>query len=889
MPTVSYDDRSFLVDDQRIWLSSGSIHYFRVPHELWRDRLLKAKRAGLNCVQTYVAWNFHEAEEGQWDFEGDKDVRAFVTMAGELGLYVILRPGPYICAEWDFGGFPPWLADKSGIAYRTTNATYMHYFDKYLGQVLPRLADLQVTRGGNIILIQNENEYLYTTMPERVNYCQFISQLFRRAGFDIPIITCNVLTAPQIPETIECCNDWGSEVQVLKRLRGLQMDAPLLATEFWSGWFDWWSGPHHTKGAKEVARRAMEILGCGCQINYYMWHGGTNFAFWGSRVTAGEAAYQTTSYDYDAPLAEGGGLTEKYSLTKLVNMLSTHFGQVFARARMEAPGVTVHSGTQVLNLVGPSGRIAVVTNNGVDQIDTARVSLPDGKDLEVPLEPLGAVAIPIRVRLGPECVLDYANCMPLGIFGEGYLVLHAPAGWEARISVNGKQVHQAIPSDGRPASLTHEGLQIVLLNSQTAQRAWEVDGSLVVGPEFVGESIEDVTPARGAKQYAIIAPDGQISHKKVRAAPARKPAAPRLGSFTRVGVCEEPIDKGLRWEKLDRPRDMAAFGVVGGYAWYRAVVECPKATRRHVFLPDAEDRALIYLNGKMIGLWGRGDGAVRKPISAAFRRGRNVLTFLADNLGRPNFGPHLGQAKGVTGHVWEAKPLSLNKFKVRPQTEFSRRLVPRMESHLLPALEAGPVWSAEVAFTLPKIHPVHLSFTQMPYHVVILCNDRQAGFFPNSGGYGQVTLGNELRRGKNVLRLLLWGDVNPKDLEKVKLHLLLESVTAGAKWSYRRWERPSGEGRVVGKGLPAWYRCGFKYAGCTTPLFLKINGAKKGQIFLNGQNVGRFWNLLGPQEYYYLPEPWLRAENELLIFEEHGHIPTGSRLAYRPGGPYRDG
>ena len=128
MPTVRYDDRSYSVDDRRIWLTSGSIHYFRIPADLWRDRLLKAKRAGLNCVQTYVAWNVHESLEGQWNFEGDSDVAPFVELAGEMGMYVILRPGPYICAEWDFGGLPAWLAAKSGISYRAPNATYTHFW-----------------------------------------------------------------------------------------------------------------------------------------------------------------------------------------------------------------------------------------------------------------------------------------------------------------------------------------------------------------------------------------------------------------------------------------------------------------------------------------------------------------------------------------------------------------------------------------------------------------------------------------------------------------------------------------------------------------------------------------------------------------------------------------
>ena len=244
MATISYDDRSYLIDGKRIWLTSGSIHYFRVPHELWRDRLIKAKRAGLNCIQTYVAWNFHEQQEGKWNFDGDYDLREFILQAGELGLYVILRPGPYICAEWEAGGLPAWLVVKKGVALRTANATYMHYFDKYLKKVLSRLSDLQITRGGNIILIQNENEYTYTTMPDRINYLGFINQLIRRAGFDIPIITCNYLTEPRVPDTIECCNGYEDVIPFLKRLRTAQPDAPMLATEFWPGWFDYLSLIH---------------------------------------------------------------------------------------------------------------------------------------------------------------------------------------------------------------------------------------------------------------------------------------------------------------------------------------------------------------------------------------------------------------------------------------------------------------------------------------------------------------------------------------------------------------------------------------------------------------------------------------------------------------------
>ncbi|KKK77499.1 hypothetical protein LCGC14_2853010, partial [marine sediment metagenome] len=396
----------------------------------------------------------------------------------------------------------------------------------------------------------------------------------------IPIITCNFLVAPRIPETIECVNAWDDAIQKIKQLRAAQPDAPMLVTEFWAGWYDHWGGRHQVKGARESARRALEILGTGAQVNYYMWHGGTNFAFWGSRLSTHDWSYQTTSYDYDAPLAEGGGLTEKYYLTRLVNMMASHFGFALAQGRMDGPDVTVHSGTQVLSVSGPGGRMTVVTNNGQDDITTATVSLPTGELLEVPLEPLGAVAIPVGVRIGPETVLDYANIMPLGMFGENNLVLHGPAGWPARISVNGKEVQAEVPPPGEVAMLEHGGQRIVLLDSDLAMRAWEVDGTLLIGPSFVGETVDEVRLRTGTKELATVSPDGTLTRKKVKPQSARKPTAPRLGQITRLRVCDEPINSSLKWEKLDRPRDISAMGITRGYGWVRVQLDSPKAMKR---------------------------------------------------------------------------------------------------------------------------------------------------------------------------------------------------------------------------------------------------------------------------------------------------------------------
>ena len=886
MANVTYDDRSFMIDGQRIWLVSGAIHYFRTPHQLWADRLLKAKRAGLNCIETYLAWNFHEPREGHWQMSGDHDVVEFVRLAEELGLYVILRPGPYICAEWDFGGLPAWLTTKSGMAYRTSNAAYTHYFDKYFRQVLPRLAELQVTRGGNIILVQNENEYMMTTMPDRSNYLEFISQLLRRSGFEIPIVTCNCFSDPPVPDAVDCVNTYGDVVTHLKVMRARQPSAPLMVTEYWDGWFDQWGGKHAVKDAREVARKALEILGCGAQFNYYMWHGGTNFGFWGSRLVGGEDWYQTTSYDYDAPLAEGGGLTPKYYRTKLVNMLAQHMGRFFAQCTMGQPGATLKDVPDVLNISGPGGRWAVVTNNGRDDIKAANVALPGWVSLPVSLEPLGAVAIPMELRINSETLLDYCNVMPLGFFGEKILVVHGPAGFEARLSVNGKELRGELPKGDEPKLIEHEGLTIVLASSDLAERTWFVDNTLVFGPMLVGETLEDMVHAPHAKQAAMLSMEGKLTHRKVKPASPAKLTAPKLGSWTRVRVCTEPVDEQMPWQPIDRPMDVDRLGQHYGYVWYRAKIHSDRARRVALFLPACEDRATIFLNGERLGVWGRGADAQRTPMSAPLKRGDNVLTLLADNLGRFAYGPRLGELKGLADHIYDAKLLTGRKFKVKQAEGFSRRIIPRQMLHVIPQLEKLPVHTAEIDIPLTKVTPLHMSFSGLSCHVAVLCNERVVGMFPSHGvNFGDVMLASELRRGKNAIQFVLWGELGAKDLDRVKFHVMEENLTAAAKWSYLPWSAPQGEGPIVGKDRPAWYVAKFKYTPQSAPLFLNILSAKKGQIILNGHNVGRFWTI-GPQQRYYLPECWLLEENELMVFEENGSIPANSRLEYCPAGPY---
>ncbi len=892
MATITYDDRSFALDGKRIWLASGTVPYYRLPAPLWRDRLLKAKRAGLNCIATRVPWNYHEPREGEWNFTGDRDIAGFIRTAGEFGLYVILRPGPFIDAGWDGGGLPGWLITKTGMTLRASGAAYTHYFDKYFAQLLTRLRDLQVPRGGNLLLLQNEHCYFRTTAPDRLAYLDFVSQLFRRSGFEVPILTCNLLSEPKPQGTIETVADAEADVRGIKALRTFQHDAPMLAIDLPAGRADCWGMPHEEQPPAELVRRAMEALGCGAQFNISPFAGGTNFDFWAARRTCTDAAYQTTSHEASAPIAEGGGLTDAYYAARVVNLLAVHMGRFFANTVMDYPGANVHDSTDALNLAGPAGRWVVITNNGRGDITQARISLANGTMLDVPLQPFGAAVIPSEMELVEGAVLDYSNCTPLGFFWDRVLLVHGPAGWEGRVSINGKEYRAAVPAEPDPCILDAGPVQIAFVNTETAMRTWPLPDRILFGPDFVGEEPEEAHAPPKGSQYVQLTVEGKLSRRKYPAPPADKTETPRLGAWNRLTACHEiSSPEALAWQKLDKPRDADRLGIPYGYVWYRMEIDSPRERKHSLYLPECEDRATLFLNGERLAIWGRGEGATREPIPASFVKGANVLTVLADNLGRfcDEFDPFLGSPKGLYGHVYDAKPFKMPKLKLKPYEHFSRRIVPRALAHLVEQLERTPVHTAEIPLSLTSVTPVHVSFTGVPHHVCLLCNDRVVAFVPRPRGgesFGDVLLGSELRKGRNDLRLLLWGNADSEVLDRFRIHLLQENVTADARWTARPWTHPdTAVPAARGKDHPAWFRATFKHGGGSAPLFLTVNGAKKGQLYLNGRNVGRFWNI-GPQNHYYLPGCWLDDENELLLFDELGNLPTGSRLTIRPQGPF---
>ena len=306
----------FVLDGKPFQIISGEMHYARIPREYWRDRLKKARAMGLNTVSTYVFWNAHEPKPDVYDFSGSLDVATFVRMAYEEGLYVILRPGPYSCAEWDLGGYPAWLLADPDIVLRSTDEKFMRPAERWLARLGRELAPLQITRGGPILAVQVENEY--GSFGNDKEYLRRIRDALRNAGFtDVLLFTADggdELAAGTLPNVHAAINFGPGDAKTeFPKLQKFRPGRPVLNSEYWDGWFDHWGEKHQVTDAKQQADELDWILGQGYSINLYMFHGGTNFGFMNGANWDNET-YEpdVTSYDYDCALSESGTLTPKY-------------------------------------------------------------------------------------------------------------------------------------------------------------------------------------------------------------------------------------------------------------------------------------------------------------------------------------------------------------------------------------------------------------------------------------------------------------------------------------------------------------------------------------------------------------------------------------------------
>ncbi|MFF1506457.1 beta-galactosidase [Streptomyces sp. NPDC058326] len=314
MPVLQTDKAGFLLDGQPFRFLSGGLHYFRVHPGQWQDRLRKARLMGLNTVETYVPWNLHQPRPDRFVLDGGLDLPRFLELAAAEGLHVLLRPGPYICAEWEGGGLPSWLLAEPDIRLRSRDPRFLAAVDDFFHRLLTPLQPHLASRGGPVLAVQVENEY--GAYGDDTAYMEHIAGSLRACGVDVPLFTCDQpvdLERGALPGVLATANFGSRSAHHLAALRAQRPEGPLMASEFWIGWFDRWGARHVVRDPEEAARELDEALAAGASVNFYMFHGGTNFGFTNGANDKHTYRPTVTSYDYDSPLDEAGDPTEKYT------------------------------------------------------------------------------------------------------------------------------------------------------------------------------------------------------------------------------------------------------------------------------------------------------------------------------------------------------------------------------------------------------------------------------------------------------------------------------------------------------------------------------------------------------------------------------------------------
>lgn len=324
--TFAIANGNFLYDGRPVQIHSGELHYARVPADYWRHRLRMMKAMGLNAVATYVFWNYHEVAPGRWDWtSGNRNIRRFMKTAQEEGLMVILRPGPYACGEWEFGGYPWWLQKAKGMEVRTLNKPFLDSCRVYIDRLAAQVKDLQITSEGPIVMVQAENEFgSYVSQRKDIamdvhrKYNLAIRDMLLQAGFNVPLFTSDgswLFKEGSIEGVLPTANGEENVANLKKVVNQYHGGVgPYMVAEFYPGWLDHWNEPFQKVATEKVAAQMKKYLEGGVSFNLYMAHGGTNFGFTAGANFSNDTDIQPdiTSYDYDAPISEAGWATPKY-------------------------------------------------------------------------------------------------------------------------------------------------------------------------------------------------------------------------------------------------------------------------------------------------------------------------------------------------------------------------------------------------------------------------------------------------------------------------------------------------------------------------------------------------------------------------------------------------
>jgi len=908
MASITYDGQSFVLDGRRIWIVSGGISYARVPRASWAERIQQAKAAGLNCVETPVIWSRHEARPGQFDFKGENDIRHFIELVGQAGMYCILRPGPFVDNGTDMGGLPPWLLGIANIRLRTNSQAFLEACSRYITAFAQQVKDLQVVSpspkrgqqaaagGGPVLLIQNEWGWTCGHDAMAAGYLGELDRYYREAGLAVPIVNSNELWQ-SVEGEIDTWTGYRGLLSQIRQLGWVRSDQPRIVMDLKLGRDrSWGAAAQPARTGQDVLRALGEVLAGGGQYNLSPFAGGTNFGFMGGRLPSGASAYLTTSADAGAPIGETGEPGASLGAVRRISTFASRFGRVLSHLESKSLQVSLlpaeegeaGAGVSVVHCTGAQGSVAFLFagegkaggGRGAAKTDEPALLLQDGSMLPVPMGGERVAWCLLDTRLAGRSQLNYCNMSAFAIVSKVF-VCFGPEGARAQLSINGSPLEAPVPTGGAsrlPTVLEHEGITVVIANLAQVELI-HLDDSPIGGahPGVAGvylgvrgldrQSKPILNP--DFKAYTHIDGDGNVTTHKVTAhAPAKphKPVKVVMGDWGCAGQESYVDGTGPRFAAIEKPSDLVSLGAPSGYGWYRFRFSGGSAKRPRVIFPHAGHRLHLFVDGAEAGIVGVGAGADTEA-TLSLRKGERTVVALAENLGRVAGGSDLGESTGFYGHAWEAKEIKPGKPKLVPSDPVN---LLAFRSPLWKVQEDDVTDPARLTWTIQHrtkspiamLLPEFGAGTEGSLAGVVLVNGRPFHYFQTGGcggGGGMLFIDlPALNRGNNEVQISLVQSTKDHAEElgtKVRFFDCVDCLTAKGEWGYARWERPAPDAfeMVTGRGgrkggVPCWWRSVF-----TAPdeeaigagLMFDTAGLSKGQLYINEKHVGRFWTATG--------------------------------------------